>query len=1058
MAKKSTETTKSIIQLVVDGKGAETSVKELGGALSYVNTELRKMKANDPKRDDLIKQKQQITAEYQKQKKEIGDIRTAWQKFKQEFATVATGVVGGNAMTFVFQQMLSYLPQVTAHSLKLKDELADVAKKTDMTDREVNKLNGSLKKMDTRTPTKELREMAGVGGQFGVAKTQIEGFVDGADKVNVALGDQFGSAEATAGAVLKLRNIFQNIKSDNIKEDMLHIGNALNVLEADGAATGAGMADFASRMGGVLIPLKVTEAQVLGLSATLEELNVTAERGSTATVDIFQRMLTETETFAKVAGIPLNDYKNLIQKDIFGAFMKYLEGLQKVVPNQIEFARVLEASKLTGSGASEVLSKLATNSDMLTEKIGKAGTALQNTDSIMAEFQKRNHSLALGLKQLSEWWNSLLYSDAAQSFVENSVKMLTSMLGLRDIAKETTAKFEAQKSTVGSLEKELVPLLNRQEQLKNMAKQLGGETKLTDEMQIELRENIKKIAEIVPEAATEFDKYGNVLDVNTEKARKAIVVQKELLKFYNKEAIKSSEKELDQVRVERQNLIAKRKAGKITSVNFMPGAGIGSTTTTEINSEDARKIDDQIADANKREIELRNRLYGLSQENKYMTAEEKRAMRNGPTPTKKSGGGSSSAGSVVSPLGADESGSSKSKKSKKPVEKGISFGDWYETVQGEIDAYADLDEKVAEERKKNLANLLKDVGVEYDTFYLSLEQKAAKGLITDEEFLKQKREKEIEELTTIKMFTELYGEETIELDRQIAQKQIEITKDAADKKVEILKEQKKAEEQVRKDIAELAKEQHKAEFDLNQAKSQMMQEGIAALMGMAKQQSGIWKALFLVQKGMAIAEIITKAQLELASYKLAIASYSAQIAATGGVSPVGWAGIATTTAQIAATKMTAAAGIATIAAQTVPVFAGREAGGAAPLTVNNGAAQGYVDRPTLFTQSAFVAGEGNRREYIVPWKMLQDPVVADMVGMIESVRPRYYSSAGDAAAAPRGIATGSGGQMLSDGLLLQVIELLSRIDSKSDKKIDFNFSTFEKTQERLNFIRKDTSA
>jgi len=259
MAKKSTEinTNKSIIQLVVDGKSAETSVKELGGALSYVNTELRKMKANDPLRDDLIKQKRQITAEYQKQKTEIGDIRTAWQKFKQEFATVATGVVGGNAMTFVMQQMLNYIPQLTAHSMKLKDELADVAKKTDMTDQEVNKLNSSMKKMDTRTATKDLREMAGIGGQFGVAKTQIESFVDGADKVNVALGDQFGSAEATAGAVLKLRNIFQNIKSDNIKDDLLHIGNALNVLEADGAATGAGMADFSSRMGGVLIPLKV---------------------------------------------------------------------------------------------------------------------------------------------------------------------------------------------------------------------------------------------------------------------------------------------------------------------------------------------------------------------------------------------------------------------------------------------------------------------------------------------------------------------------------------------------------------------------------------------------------------------------------------------------------------------------------------------------------------------------------------------------------------------------------------------------------------------------------
>ncbi|MCA0231628.1 MAG: phage tail tape measure protein [Bacteroidetes bacterium] len=1042
MAKKSTEinTNKSIIQLVVDGKSAETSVKELGGALSYVNTELRKMKANDPLRDDLIKQKRQITAEYQKQKTEIGDIRTAWQKFKQEFATVATGVVGGNAMTFVMQQMLNYIPQLTAHSMKLKDELADVAKKTDMTDQEVNKLNSSMKKMDTRTATKDLREMAGIGGQFGVAKTQIESFVDGADKVNVALGDQFGSAEATAGAVLKLRNIFQNIKSDNIKDDLLHIGNALNVLEADGAATGAGMADFSSRMGGVLIPLKVTEAQVLGLSATLEELNVTAERGSTATVDIFQRMLLETETFAKVAGMPLNEYKNLIQKDIFGAFMKYLEGLQKVVPNQIEFARVLEASKLTGSGASEVLSKLATNSDMLTEKIGKAGTALQNTDSIMSEFQKRNHALALGMKQLSEWWNGLIYSDTAQGFVEGTVKMLTSVLGLRDRVQEARVEFEKQKTVINQLDNVLPSLLEKHQTL-------SKEVLTTGKHQKELHDITQKIATLVPQAVTAWDEYGNAIDIDREKLEQFLIVQRrtfEETKKQTAEKIRLDLKEKDKRLTVVNGQIRDRKTADVEG-DF---GFIRELSTEEINALRSEAAALQ-AEIGKAELEVAQ-LTGIITQKDI----DRSNRINAPvkSPTKNS--------TVTSPLGSGGESDSKSKKKKKTVEQGISIGMWYGGTQDEIDAYADLDEKVAEERKKGLANLLKDVAIEYDTFYLSLEQKAAKGAITDEEFLKQKREKEIEELTTIKMFKELYREETIDLDRQIAQKQIEITKDAADQKVEILKEQKKAEEQVRKDIAELANAQHKAEFDLNQAKSQMMQEGIAALMGMAKQQSGIWKALFLVQKGMAIAEIITKAQLELAAYKLAIASYSAQIAATGGVSPVGWAGIATTTAQIAATKMTAAAGIATIAAQTVPVFAGREAGGASPLSVSNSTPQGYVDSPTLFSQSAFVAGEGNRREYIIPWMMLQDPVVANMVGMMESVRPRYYSSAGDAAAAPRGISVsgGGGGSQLSDGLLIQVIDLLARIEAKSDKEIDFNFSNFERKQERLNFIRKDTSA
>lgn len=1046
MAKNSTNTSKSIIQLVIDGKGAETSVNQLGGALSQVNKELRAMKANDSGRDNLIEQKRAITAEYDKQKKQIGDIRTGWQKFKAEFTTIATGVVGGNVITAITEKLLMYLPQLTAHSLKLKDELADVAKKTDMTDREVNKLNGSIKKINTRTATSELREMAGVGGQFGVAKDQIEGFVKGADKVAVALGDQFGGAEATAGAVLKLRNIFQNLKSDNIEQDMLKIGNGLNVLEADGAATGAGMADFSSRIGGTLIPLKVTEAQVLGLSATLEELNVTAERGSTATVDIFQRMLTETQTFAKVAGIPLKQYKDLIQKDIFGAFMKYLEGLKKVVPNQIEFMSVLEKSKLTGSGVSEVLSKLASNSEMLTGKITKAGTALQNTDSIMAEFQKRNHSLALGMKQLSEWWNGLLYSPVAQQFVEDTVSMLTSVLGLRDAVAESNEKFQQQKSDMENVKKNIVPLIAEYEKLR-------AKNSLSNEEHARLKTIIKQVGEAIPEAVSGLDAYGNALDINTARAREAIKVQEQLMRHYNQTAINETEAELKRVKYEKQRLMTKREQG----YEYVISPATGVKTRHQYTREDFQTIDAEIAEYRKREEELSALRAGLVGGE---TIEARRAGRReqaAPTPPKQTIDPSK----ITSPLGSGDGKDNKDGKGKKNP-------DYLDYIEAAVDeelemledadkAKEELDKKAAEEKKENLKNLLADLGVEYDTYYLSLEQKAAQGLLTEEELNRLKKEKEIEQLNAEIMFRQLYDEDTLSLEREVAQKQIELAKETSDKKIEVLKDQKKEEQQVRKEMHELAEAQHKAEANLHDAKYALMQEGVAALMGLAKQQSGIWKALFLVQKGMAIAEIITKAQLELAAYKLAIAGYSAQIAATGGVSPVGWAGIAATSAQIVATKVTAAAGIATIAAQAIPTFAGREAGGYAPtLSVNKGEPAGRVDRPTLFGQSAFVAGEGNRPEYIIPWRMMQDPVVANMAGMIEDLRPRYYSSGGSTPSVPS--KGKSAGPSMSDALLMRVISVLEEIEGKTEKGIDFNFSNFERKKDRINFIREDTSA
>jgi hypothetical protein len=784
--------------------------------------------------------------------------------------------------------------------------------------------------------------------------------------------------------------------------------------------------------------LKVTEAQVFGLSATLEELNVTAERGSTATVDIFQRMLTETETFAKVAGLSLKDYKDLIQKDIFGAFMKYLEGLQKVVPNQIEFARVLEASKLTGSGASEVLMKLASNSEMLTGKIDKAGKALQNTDSIMAEFQKRNHDLALGMKQLSEWWNGLIYSSTAQSFVEGTVSMLTTVLGLRDAVAEANAKFQEQKGQMDNVKKNIVPLIAEYEKLR-------AKNVLSNAEHNRLKTIIKQVGEAIPEAVSGLDAYGKALDINTERAREAIRVQEQLMKHYNRTAIEETETELKRVKYDRQRLMTKREQGQEYVVN--PATGIKQRH--QYTREDFQAIDAEIQELAKREAELTALRAGLTGTE---TLDARRSGRRNQPPAPPSKVTSDGSG-ITSPLG---SGTGTGKDKKKPVDLTMSATFWQETVNAEIQAYADLDEQVAEERKKGLANLLKDLEVEYDTYYLSLEQKAAQGLITEEEMNRLKKEKEIEQLNAEILFRQLYDENTIDLEREVAQKQIDIAQATSDKKIEVLKEQKKQEAEVRKEIQELAESQHRAEKDLHDAKHQLMQEGVAALMGMAKQQSGIWKALFLVQKGMAIAEIITKAQLAMAAYKLAIASYSAQIAASGGISPVGWAGIASTTAQIAATKMTAAAGIATIAAQAIPVFAGRESGGAAPLAVKNGNAEGYVDRPTLFGQRGFVAGEGHKREYIIPWRMMQDPVIANMAGMIEDLRPRYYSSAGNTPSAPN--RNTQNAPSMSDALLMEVLQELKNMNANSAKKIGFNYSEFERFENRLNFMREDTSA
>ncbi|MBO0946965.1 phage tail tape measure protein [Fibrella forsythiae] len=560
-----TQNEKAVIDLVINGQQAQAALTEVGKAATVARRELSKMReADDPGAfAKKMKEYQTLAAAETDMKNRLNGTAKGWAGFKQNVVGTLTGVLGGNLLTAGLQQLIGLAPVVLDHSLKMADSFADIAKNADMSTQQVEALNEKLYKMPTRTSTEDLRAMAATGGQFGVAAKEMDKFVDGANRVNVAIGDEFGSVEATVENVLGLRNVFSNIKSDNIDQDLLHIGNAMNVLGAEGKATAPMLSDFSNRMGGVLIPLGLVEGKVLGLSATLSELNVTAERGSTATVNIFQKMLTETETFAKVAGAPLKEYRDLIKNDIYGAFTKYIEGLKKVSGNQVEFMAVLEKSKLTGAGEMEVLSKLASNTELLAQKSDRATVALTHTDSITAEYNKKNLDLAVNLKKLADLKEQLLTKliPLASGFVS----LTTKLLGLKSATEESSLAFENQRSVVKSLEKDTLPLLKRHDELK-------GKTKLTKDEQTELNKVIATIAQTIPSAVTQFDSMGNAMAISTEKARAYVKQQKEVLKYTNRQAIADTDSELEKARKEQLRLLEARKRGTV---------GEGGTSATD---------------------------------------------------------------------------------------------------------------------------------------------------------------------------------------------------------------------------------------------------------------------------------------------------------------------------------------------------------------------------------------------------------------------------------------------------------------------------------------------
>lgn len=310
------------------------------------------------------------------------------------------------------------------------EEAANIAKTVGTTTEEAKALSRELLNIDTRTSVQALQQIAVIGGQLGIGKNDIVGFTEAIDKLNVSLGDEFsGGAEEITSVIGGLRNVLSDIKTGEVSNDLLNIGNALNVLGAEGAATSPVISDFAGRIGGAAIPLGLTSAQVLGMSATLQELNVTAERGGTAVGNILKKMAGDTAGFSQFVGMSQKEFADLVNTDLMGAFEKVIGATKKYQGNAVGLATALDNLKLDGAGASEVLLKLSTNTDLLKTRTQQAGDALKSTSSVTDEFNKKNDTLQAKIEKLKNAFDKYILGIDESGKISGTFGVILDFLG-----------------------------------------------------------------------------------------------------------------------------------------------------------------------------------------------------------------------------------------------------------------------------------------------------------------------------------------------------------------------------------------------------------------------------------------------------------------------------------------------------------------------------------------------------------------------------------------------------------------------------------------------------
>lgn len=382
--------------------------REAGKTISQLRQESRKLSNEINKNlipgtkeyNEAVQRLRGLNDRIDAHRKKIRGIGGAWDSIKKEirsFGAIALGALGA-------QQLFQGIDNLIQRNAQLDESYRDVAKTTGLTVEQVKVLSSELKKIDTKTSRKDLLALAEVAGKLGkTGEKEIVGFVNAADKINVALGkDLGGNIENTIRQLGKISQLFGVEAQFGTEDSLLKIGSSINSLGASSTANEEYLVEFTKRLGGVASQAGLTVDQVLGLAATLDQLGQTSETSTTALSQLLVKIGSEVETFAEIAGVSTETFSKLLEEDANAALIAVFEGSKTTKGGVEGLARTLDQLGIDGSRAAGVLGALSNNTELLKDQQKLAAEEFRKGTSIIDEFNVKNEGLAANLAKIQK--------------------------------------------------------------------------------------------------------------------------------------------------------------------------------------------------------------------------------------------------------------------------------------------------------------------------------------------------------------------------------------------------------------------------------------------------------------------------------------------------------------------------------------------------------------------------------------------------------------------------------------------------------------------------------
>jgi TP901 family phage tail tape measure protein len=319
-----------------------------------------------------------------------------------------------------------------------QSSMAGVAKTTGLSGEDLENLSANLLDLSTSMPiaASEIANVAQVAGSLGVAKDDIANFTEVAIKMGVGF-EMSADQAATAGA-----KILTAFNLDTTAENMEKLGNVVNAMGDNFAATEAQVLDFVNRASFLNTTMGQSVQEVSALGTTLISAGMSAETAATGIKSLLNAITSETrktgglDFTSGLLGMSAEEFSSALGADMNSTLIELANNIAAIEDPVKRFQTAVTAAGTEGATA---LLKLAGQQEAYSTALGLTNAEWENGQSLQKTYEAQLSTLD---SQMQIFWNTV--NKAAVELGTVFLPAITDgVSGLTDLMKITIEAGEA---------------------------------------------------------------------------------------------------------------------------------------------------------------------------------------------------------------------------------------------------------------------------------------------------------------------------------------------------------------------------------------------------------------------------------------------------------------------------------------------------------------------------------------------------------------------------------------------------------------------------------------